>query len=113
MTLDHAYRSRQRVSLVALPQVFGNRMVHLSTQGPYTWAIRDYIGGWLLRSRRSRLTTAQLEALVTHCEPPVACPIYLKRTWKEELEARSQRHFRDSYDPTSLPLTSAGAWARL
>ena len=110
MSINYASHGTARVAVVACPHLVGNRMVLLSTKGEYSWAIRDYIAGAMLRSGNSRLTLSEIEADIAYSEKPAYRSVNRNAEWARELEQSSKGYFAKRYDPTSAPLQSTGTW---
>lgn len=110
MTIRYAAHGTARVAVVACPGLIGNRLVLFSTKGEYSWAIRDYIRGLMLRSGDSELTLSQIEADVTYSEKPTYRSVNRKGEWARELEQSSKSYFGKRYDPSTSALPSSGAW---
>jgi hypothetical protein len=113
MTLQYVTHGTTRVSIVAIPKYFGNRLVYLSWKGEFSWAIRDFITGAILRSGDSLLKFSDIEALITYSERPVYRSVDRKAEWTAELVASSQREFGAKYDGNTPPADQAGKWKRL
>jgi len=110
MTINYAAHGTARVAVVSCPKLTGNRMVLLSTKGEYSWAIRDYISGLMLRSGESELTLSEIEAEISYSEKPTYRSVNRKAEWARELEQLSTGHFGKKYDPGRPALVSMGAW---
>jgi len=113
MTIPYAAHGTARVAVVACPKFIGDRLVQLSTKGEYSWAIRDYIKGLMLRSGDSELTLSQIEADITYSEKPTYRSVNRKVEWERELEQLSIRNFGKKYDPNRAALPSTGAWKQM
>ena len=112
--LNTAIHGTACVTVVAIPKICGKRLVHLSSKGEFSWAIRDCIVEKMLRSGDSKLTLSQIHALITHSEPdPAYRSVGRKDEWARELEALSRKHFGGQYDGTTPPDSSAGKWKKL
>jgi hypothetical protein len=111
--LQYATHGTARVSIVAIPKYCGNRLVYLSEKGEFSWAIRDFITGSILRSGDSRLKLSEIEELVTYSEKPVYRSVGRSDEWTAELVATSQREFGPRYDGNTAPSGEAGRWKRL
>ena len=100
------------MSIVEIPKYFGARLVYLSWKGEYSWAIRDFIAGEILRSGHSSLTFSDIEAEIGESEKPVYRSVDREKEWTAELDESSKRMFGTKYDkekPSSMP----GKWKRL
>jgi hypothetical protein len=113
MPLNDSPRGTARVSIVAMPKYFGNRLVYLSWKGEYSWAVRDFITGVILRSGDSLLKLSDLEALVTYSERPVYRSVGREAEWTAELIESSKRFFGAKYDDRTRPTNDVGRWKRL
>ena len=111
--MNYANHGTARVAIVACPHLVGNRLALLSTKGEYSWALRDYIGGVMLRSGDSPFTLTQVEADVAHSATPPYRSVNRKKEWANELEHASKRHFGSRYDSATPPLQSIGTWKKL
>ena len=98
---------------VACPTICGNRLAYLSHKGDFSWALRDFITGRILRSGKSDLTLRDIEAQVTYSERPVYRSVERKNEWTRELVTSSQREFGNSYDGVTPPSNNAGQWRTL
>ena len=85
-----------RVAIVHCPEIFGNRLGHLSQDGnPDSWALRDFVTRQIIRNSpssnhaSSSHTLAQIEATVTYCEPPPFHSIEHVQDWELYLRLRS------------------------
>jgi hypothetical protein len=112
-SLQYATHGTARVSIVAIPKCFGNRLVYLSWKGEFSWAIRDFITGLILRSGDSPLTFSEISQLVTYSEKPVYRSVGRSIEWTTELVASSQREFGAKYDGITPPSIDTGKWKRL
>jgi hypothetical protein len=84
-----------QVAVVYCPRILGNRLAHLSQDGPNSWAIRDFVTGKMLRNSpnanaaTSRYTLAQIEAEVTWYEDPPFLSVKEVNDWRRYLELRT------------------------
>jgi hypothetical protein len=89
-----SHGSRHHVAVVYCPRILGNRLAHLSQDGPNSWVIRDFITGKMLRRTpgggTSEYTLAQIEAEVAYWEEPLFVPVGDVSRWKRHLEARTR-----------------------
>lgn len=113
MTIRYDAHGTARVAVVACPRLVGNRLVLLSTKGEYSWAIRDYIKGLMLRSGDSEMTLSKIEADVSYSERPTYRSVNRKGEWKRELEQLSTQHFGKKYDPNRSASANMGVWRPL
>ena len=77
MPIHYSYHhGRHQVPVVYCPSILGNRLAHLSQDGPASWALRDFIIGQMIRNSpspnlvSSTHSLAQIEAEVIYSEPP-------------------------------------------
>jgi hypothetical protein len=77
MPIDYrAHGGIHQVSIVCCPRILGNRLAHLSQDGPSSWALRDFITRRMIRNSpppnraSSHHALAEIEAEVTYSEPP-------------------------------------------
>ncbi len=96
------YRShggRHQVSVVCCPRILGNRLAHLSQDGPGSWALRDFITGRMIRNSpppnraSSTRTLEEIEAEVTHSEPPPFYAVEFHQDWALYLRLRAMALF--------------------
>lgn len=111
--LNYAIHGTARVSVVACPKLLGSHLGLLSDKGEYSWALRDFITGVILRSGDSELTLSGIKAMVTHSEEPAYRSVGRKNEWKRELESLSRDHFGTQYDALAPNANDAGKWKRL
>ena len=45
-----SHGGRHQVAVVHCPRILGNRLAHLSQDGPNSWVIRDFITGMMIRN---------------------------------------------------------------
>ncbi len=110
MTIGYVAHGTAQVAVVACPKLIGNRLVLLSTKGEYSWAIRDYIKGLMLRSGDSEMTLSEIEVDIAYSEKPTYRSVNRKGEWKRSLEQLSTQHFGKKYDPNRTALSSTGVW---
>src|SRR5262249_3970472 len=91
--LNYVIHGTARVSDVACPKLLGNHLGLLSDKGEYSWALRDFITGVILRSGDSELTLSEIKLMVTHSEEPAYRSVGRKNEWRRELENLSRTHF--------------------
>ncbi|HEX9115315.1 MAG TPA: hypothetical protein VGA61_04550 [Anaerolineae bacterium] len=83
-------------AVVHCPRILGDRLAHLSQDGPNSWVLRDYLTGQMLRNSpdadiaTSTCTLAQIEAEVTYSEEPLFHPADDIIRWKRYLGARTK-----------------------
>ena len=102
-----------KVAIVSSPELFGKRLGHLATKGEYSWALRDFITGRILRSGDSPLTLSQIEAFVTGSQFATYRAVQRATEWAEELELLSRAQFGQEYDANTPPNGRHGAWKKL
>lgn len=102
-----------KVAIVSSPELFGKRLGHLATKGEYSWALRDFITGRILRSGDSSLTLSEIEALVTGSQFAAYRAVQRANEWALELETLSRAQFGQEYDPKTPPNGRHGTWKRL
>lgn len=112
-SVKYSIHGTAQVSIIACPKILNNRLALLSTKGEYSWAIRDYITGVMLRSGNSELTLSEIEAMVMYSEEPPYRSVDRKSEWSKELESLSRERFNGQYDGQTSPSMSAGKWKRL
>ena len=110
MTINYVAHGTAWVAVVACPKLVGNRLVHLSQKGEFSWAIRDYIRGLILRSGDSEMTLPEIEADIAYSEKPTYRSVNRKIEWARELEKSSAQHFGKKYDASRPALTSPSSW---
>lgn len=72
----NSHGGRHQVAVVHCPRICGDRLIHLSQDGPDSWVIRDYVAGRQLRrspppnASYSTFDLAQIEAEVVWSEVP-------------------------------------------
>jgi hypothetical protein len=111
--MNYTAHGTARVSIVAAPELFGKRLGHLATKGEYSWALRDFITGKILRSGDSALTLSDIEAMVVDSWYPKYRAVQRSREWATELEQLSIAHFGDAYDAKTPPNAVSGTWRTL
>ena len=105
-------RGKCLVALIAL-RGHPKRVYHYSkTCGEeYSWAVRDYLTEWMVRSGRSEMTASQVEELIDHAEVPSPCPVDRIGFWKPDCRAASERHFGPAHVDLATPNPLIlGAW---
>jgi len=112
-SIEYAIHGTARVAIVAIPKICGKRLVLFSTKGEFSFAIRDYIFGMMLRSGSSELTVSDIEKLITYSEGPAYRSVDRKNEWQRDLERLSRAHFGAGYDDTTRPAQKAGKWKAL
>ena len=122
MQINYANHGRYRVSVIQSPKILGNRLGYLSMQGDESWAIRDYIGGVMLRSgdgvitavSGKELTLVEIEAVVDDSWSDVPQrAVGRTNEWTGDLEFRSKNIFGKNYDAQTPPNDSWGRWRPL
>ncbi len=108
-----SHGGRHYVAVVYCPRILGNRLAHLSQDGPTSWVIRDFITGKMLRRTpgggTSEYTLAQIEDEVRYSEEPLFVPVEEFRRWKRYLEARTREVLRTA-PSTEPPNPEFGYW---
>jgi len=96
MPIHYDYHvGHHQVSVVYCPRILGNRLAHLSQDGPTSWALRDYITGQMIRNSTSpnaatsTHTLAQIEAEVIYSEPPPFHAVENVDDWATYLRLRT------------------------
>jgi hypothetical protein len=113
-----SHGGRHQVAIVHCPRIINGRLVHLSQDGPHSWAIRDFITGTMLRNSpnpnyaTSSYTLAQIEAEVTYWEEPLFVPVSRISEWRRHLEERTRVVLRKP-PSTKLPDPKYGYWRPL
>ena len=113
-----SHGGRHQVAVVHCPRILGNRLAHLSQDGPNSWVIRDFITGKMLRNSpspnaaTSRYTLAQIEAEVTYWEQPIFLSVRMVSEWKRHLEDRTRAVLRVP-PGTTPPNPQFGYWIPL
>jgi hypothetical protein len=111
--INYSVHGTARVAVVACPKIFGNRLVFLSTKSEYSWAFRDFITGFMLRSGGAgELKLSEIEAMITYSETPAYRSVDRKTEWARELENLSRNQFGTQYDGTAPP-KGFGRWKRI
>lgn len=109
-------RSKYRVVLVALKD-HPKRLYHYCKTGAeeYSWAVRDYLTGQIIRSGDSKMTASQIEEeWVEYAEQPPSCPEKRVDFWRDHCQGSSERHFGTRHaDSTSPNPPTLGAWKRM
>ena len=107
-----------QVSVVCCPRILGNRLGHLSQDGPSSWALRDFITRRMIRNSpppnraSSDRTLANIEAEVTYSELPPFYSIDHIDEWAQYLRLRTSAvlgAFRD----VAPPNPEFGNWEEL
>lgn len=111
--MHYATHGTARVAIIDCPNMLGRRLGHFTTKGEYSWALRDFITGMMLRSGFSHLTLSQIEALVASSQFPIYRSVQRKEEWTAELEQLSRIHFGNKYDAATPPNSQYGSWKRL
>jgi len=114
MHINYTSHGRYVVAIIKCTKIFGNRLGYLSMENNSSWAIRDFIGGVMLRSGASRRTLADIEAVVDEFYPhPPYRAVGRKHEWVSDLESRSRAIFGKTYDAHTPPDSSWGGWKPL
>jgi hypothetical protein len=113
MHINYTSHGRYGVAIIKSPKILGNRLGYLSMENDSSWAIRDYIGGVMLRSGDSVRRLAEIEAVVEHYEPPPYRSVQREHEWRGDLESRSKTLFGKTYDAQTAPNDNWGRWRPL
>ena len=104
------------VALIAL-KGHPRRVYHYSkTSGQEeSWAIRDYLGGEIVRSGDSTLTASEIENMVDdYAVEPAYRSVKLIPRWKADCQAASERHYGAAHvDLTTRNPVTLGNWRRM
>jgi hypothetical protein len=90
-----SHGGRHQVSVVCCPAILGNRLAHLSQDGPGSWALRDFITGRMIRNApppnraSSTRTLEEVEEQVTYSEGPPFYAVKHHRDWALYLRLRT------------------------
>jgi len=80
----------------------------------YSWAVRDYLTGWWVRSGHSKMTASQLEELIDYSGEAPACPVQRVDVWRDQCHAASVEHFGKAHvDSTTENPSTLGEWKPL
>lgn len=116
MSINYSsHGGRHQVAIVLCPRILGNRLAHLSQDGPDSWALRDFLSGQMIRNSpapnhsTSSCTLAQIEAEVTYSELPLFLSLSRVSEWKSHLEERTLKVF-GSPPSTEPPNPQFGYW---
>jgi len=119
MTVD--YRSHggiHQVSVVWCPRILGNRLAHLSQDGPDSWALRDFITRRMIRNSPARnhassnRTLFEIEAEVTQSEPPPFYPVERINDWALYLRLRTSA-LLGAFKDVGAPNPEFGDWQEM
>ena len=127
MQIDYtAHCGKHQVSIVYCPRILGNRLAHLSQDGPNSWALRDFITRRMIRNSpppnraSSHRMLGDIEAEVTWFEPPPAYRVEHRDEWALYLRLRtSAEHVRFGISAVlealdlSLPNPDFGDWEEM
>jgi hypothetical protein len=115
MHIDYTKHGRYGVAIIKAPKIFGNRLGYLSMENNSSWALRDYIGGVMLRCGDSpTITLSDIEAAVVQEYPPAPYrSVDRRQEWTNDLESRSKLIFGATYDAHTPPDSSWGPWKPL
>ena len=96
MNVFYAYHGGQHhVSIVQLPAICGDRLVHLSQDGPSSWVLRDFVAKKKLRcspppnASQSTVPLQQIESQVVFSEQPPFHACDQAEDWGTYLSMRS------------------------
>jgi len=122
MQINYANHGRYGVAVIKAPKILGYRLGYLSMQSDESWAIRDYIGGVMLRSgggvstavSGKELTLKEIESVVDDSWSDVPQrSVGRMNEWTADLEFRSKNIFGKNYDAHTPPSDSWGRWRPL
>lgn len=117
MQINYTIHGPYGVAVIRAPKIFGTRLGHLSkkTKNNSSWAIRDFIGGFILRckDRKPRISLTDIEAVVQKQYKIDVGNVKKKRKWVGALESRSKSIFGKRYDARARPDTKWGRWRPL
>jgi hypothetical protein len=113
MNIEYTPHGRYGVTLIKCRKILGHRIGHLSKENNSSWAIRDYIGGVMLRSGESKRTLTDIEGVVEDYYPPAYRSVGRRDEWTADLELLSRKIFGKTYDATTPPDGSWGNWKPL
>jgi hypothetical protein len=122
MKINYTQRTPHGLAVVKAPEILGKRLGYLtirlenSVPGYDSWALRDFIGGVMLRCGDSPNSLPEIEALVEGQDFPVpSLSVQAKdfAKWRQHLAACSKKVFGTEYDDSTPPSNRWGAWRRL
>jgi hypothetical protein len=114
MNIHYTKHGRYGVAIIQAPKLFGKRLGYLSMENDSSWALRDYIGGVMLRCGDSpTIKLSDIEAVVEKYWPAPYRSVDRRQEWTDDLETRSKNIFPTSYDGSTPPSTSWGPWRPL
>jgi hypothetical protein len=111
--MNYTAHGTAKVAIIYAPDIFGERWAHLATKGEYSWALRDFITGQMLRSGDSTLTLTDIEKLVKDDRYAAYRSVERAKEWANELAVLSHAEFGPKYDPTTPPKSRFGTWKKL
>ena len=115
-----AYKSHggiHQVAIVHCPQVFGQRLAHLSQDGPSSWVLRDFISGQMLRCAPppgpsdTALKLTDIEKLIAYSEAPPFHNVENEADWSIYLRLRTLAVLGEV--GVTAPSASVGTWRPL
>jgi hypothetical protein len=113
MHISYTKHGRYGVAIIQAPKIFGNRLGYLSMENDSSWALRDYVGGVMLRCGDSPNTLSDIEATVEEYWPAPYRSVDRRQEWTSDLETRSKSIFPTTYDTHTPPNSSWGPWQPL
>lgn len=111
--INYSDHGTAKVSIVYIPNIVKNRLLHLSTKSNFSWAIRDYICNVILRSGNSELELADIENMINYSTFPEYRAVGRRNEWRSDLIRLSQQRFASNYNSTEFPNTSFGEWKNI
>ena len=113
-----AHGGVHQVSIVCCPRILGNRLAHLSQDGPSSWALRDYITGRMIRKSpppnrsSSHHELTEIEAEVTYSEPPPFYAVEHLDSWALYLRLRTSAAL-GAFKDVQPPNPEFGNWEEM
>ena len=110
---------KHRVAVVHCPEILGKRLGHLSTDGPSSWVLRDFITGQMIRNSpapnhaSSSWKLDQIEATVTYSESPPFRAYKRVQDWERYLRWRTSVVLGIRGVDYSAPNPKVGKWEQL
>jgi hypothetical protein len=110
----YSHRGGGNYGIVILcPTLVADRLVYFDhNRERGTWVIRDFIAGWLLDNRHSRLTVAQIADDAIYDEHPPWCNVEKHPDqWRTYLRMRTTAAFRRGRGRAlEMPNLQSGEW---
>lgn len=117
MKITYTQRTPYGLAVVKATEILGKRLGYLTTgPGQDSWALRDFIGGFMLRCGDSPNSLPEIEVLVEGQDFPVPhLSVQAKdfAKWRQHLAAHSKKVFGAEYDDSAPPSNRWGVWRRL